>query len=666
VFRVSQEPPLQVKGSEVPVATCLVQGIKPRAFRMVSRGIEGVETRMVAREPELETLQDALALVQQTQAFTAVVVLGEAGLGKSRLLYEFENWAEGQGREVELFRGRAEPQTQQQPFALLHDVLAWRLQIADEDPAEVARNKLVQGVAPLFAQGGEAQAYLLGQLIGLDFSASPHLRGIRDDARQIRNRGFHAAAQTLRALAQRSGLPVLLLLDDAQWADDGSLDFIQYLVQVNRDVPTLMLLATRPSLFEHRPDLTLLREAAHARVELEPLDKRASRELAGVLLQRLASVPAALRDLLISGAEGNPYYMEELVRMLIDDGAILTASEPWQVVPERLLSVNVPSTLTGVLQARLDSLPPEERHTLQLAAVVGFVLWEQALRAPDPEAGQTVQRLVQRGLLLPREHPSVQGQTELVFKHQLLHQGTYDSLLRRQRRQIHAGVAAWLAQFSADRPAETLGLAAEHFERAGDDANACAHCTRAAEDAAARFANRAMRGFVARALALARPDDHATRWRLLAVRERHLLYRADREAHAADLQALQATAEALDDDTRRVQVALRQAAAHRTAGDFGAAVAAAQRALALARAALPAVLPPTPATAEPAAHAQASAQAHCHDAQRTVVKALHALADSLVGLGDYTAAQRACTEGVPWRVRPATWPARASWSTRWA
>jgi predicted ATPase/class 3 adenylate cyclase len=619
VFRVSAEPPLMVKGSDEPVTTYLVQGVKPRAFRVVSRGIEGVETRMVAREAELETLQDSFRELQGASAFITVSVVGEAGLGKSRLLYEFENWAEAHGQDYLLFRGRAEPQTQTQPFALLHDLLAWRLQIADDDPAELARAKLVDGLLPLFGPGGEAQVHLLGQLIGLDFSASPHVRGILDDARQIRNRGFHAAAQVLRLMAQTARLPVLLLLDDLQWADDGSLDFLQYLAQVNRDAPTLMLFVTRPSLFERRPDLRLLLDAARDRIDLEPLDKRGSRELVGVLLQRLAVVPAALRDLLISGAEGNPFYMEELVRMLIDDGAIRTQDDPWAVVPERLLSVNVPSTLTGVLQARLDGLPAAEKRTLQLAAVVGFVLWEQALLALDPTAAETLPRLVQRGLLVPREHPSVQGQAELAFKHQILHQVTYDSQLRRQQREAHARVAAWLAQFSADRAAETLGLAAEHFERAGDRASACSYYTRAAEDAAARFANRAMRGFAERALALAAPDDHATRWRVLLVRERHLLYRDDRAAHAADLQALAAAAEGLDDDACRAQVALRHATAHRTGGDYAAAVAAAQRALVLAR---PLQQP------------------------RLVVRALHALADSLVGQGDYAQAQRVCTEGL--------------------
>jgi predicted ATPase/class 3 adenylate cyclase len=621
VFRVSEEPPLLVKGSTEPLATYLVLGTRPRAFRVVSRGIEGVETRMVGREADLETVQEAFRTLVDADAAAGHVVLtvvAEAGLGKSRLLYEFENWVETQGRDFVLYRGRAEPQTQGQPFALLHDLVAWRLQIADDDAAEVARAKLVQGVAPLFADGGEAQAHLLGQLIGLDFSASPHLRGILDDARQIRNRAFHAAAQMLALSAARAGGPALLLLDDLQWADDGSLDFIQYLAQVNREVPTLMLFVTRPSLFERRPDLRLLLDAAQARIELEPLDKRASRELVGVLLQRLAGVPVALRDLLISGAEGNPFYMEELVRMLIDDGAILTRSDPWQLVPERLLAAHVPPTLTGVLQARLDSLPAPEKHTLQLAAVVGFVLWEQALLALDPAAAAALPGLVQRGLLVPREHPSFEGQKELVFKHQILHQVTYDSLLMRQRRDAHARVAAWLAQFSADRASETLGLAAAHYERAGDVTSACRFYTRAAEDAAARFANDAMRGFVERALALTPADDHAARWRLLTVRERHLLARHDRAAHLADLDALAATAEALDDDTCRAEVALRRAAAARAAGDYAAAVANARDALALTRRT---------------------------DQARAVVKALHALADSLVGLGDYEQARRISAEG---------------------
>ena len=120
---------------------------------------------------------------------------------------------------------------------------------------ESAKQKIEQGIAPLFeADDGDdmaqAHAHLLGHLIGLDFADSKHVRGIQDDGKQIRNRGFHAAAQMFRRVAAHDGVPIVLLLDDLHWADDGSLDFLNYLGQVNRDVPMLMLGLTRPTLFE--------------------------------------------------------------------------------------------------------------------------------------------------------------------------------------------------------------------------------------------------------------------------------------------------------------------------------------------------------------------------------------------------------------------------------
>ncbi len=584
VFNVTKEPPLLVKGSDEPMVTYLVHGTKPRAFRVVTRGIEGVETRMVARDAELEQLQDAFRSLYRSARPIAIDVVAEAGIGKSRLLYEFENWAEAQPETFYYFRGRAHPQTQTEPYGLLRDVLAWRLQISDGDDAETARKKLVDGVMPLFREDkaeGEANAHLLGQLLGLDFSASPHVRGIGDDARQIRNRGFHAAAQVLRRTAALNDSPIMLLLDDLHWADDGSLDFVDYLVQVNADVSMLMLCMTRPTLFERRPDWGSI-ESAWSRIDLQPLDKRGSRELANVLLQRLDSIPVALRELITGGAEGNPFYMEELVKMLVDDGAILTGSEAWQVVPDKLLAAHVPPTLTGVLQARLDSLSADEKLALQQASVIGFVFWDQALAALDANSARSLGTQVQRGLVVPREHAAFEGQKEYAFKHQILHQVTYDSLLKRHRREYHARAAAWLAHMSRDRAAESLGLAAEHYERAGDRANACSFFTRAAENAAARYANETMLGYVERALALAEPDDHTTRWRLLLVRESFLLFQNDRAAHAADLDALSLHAEALDDDARRAEVALRRASAHNSAGDHAAGERAAREGLALA------------------------------------------------------------------------------------
>jgi predicted ATPase/class 3 adenylate cyclase len=618
VFHVTEEAPLSVKGSAEPLTTYLVHGTKPRAFRVATRGIEGVETRMVAREAELAQLQDAFRRLQAGARFTVVTVVGDAGVGKSRLLYEFENWAEAQPGNFCLFRGRAEPRTQHQPFGLLRYVLAWRLQINDDDDADSARRKLVDGVAPLFDSDGEAQAHLLGQLIGLDFSSSPHVRGIVDDARQLRNRAFHAATMVLERMASHFNAPPLLLLDDLHWADDGSLDFIDHLAQVHRDRPTLVLCLTRDTLFERRPDFPRL-VAVHERIALQPLDKRASRELVGVMLQRLDPVPVALRELITGGAEGNPFYMEELLRMLIDDGAIRTGAERWELVPERLLAAHVPPTLTGVLQARLDGLPAAEKRALQQASVIGFVFWDRALAAIDAASPAALDSLVQRGLLLPRDHPSLEGQKEYAFKHLILHQVTYESLLKRSRREHHAQVAEWFVQLGGDRSTEVLGPAAEHFERAGETARALDHYTRAAEDAAARYANDAMLGFAERGLALADSSDHPMRWRLLAVRESHRLYEGDRAAHQADLDALAAIAEAQDDNQSRTAVALRRATALRIAGDYVAAEAAGRQGLALAQ----------PLQASP--HA---------------VALHHSLADSLIGQGRYDDARKMSEDGL--------------------
>lgn len=618
VFSVTQEPPLLVKGSDVPLTTYLVHGTKPRAFRVVTRGIDGVQTRMVAREFELEQLQEAFGALFGAPRLHIVHIVGEAGLGKSRLLHEFENWAEAQPQAFCWFRGRAEPLTHKRPFGLLRNVFAWRLQIADDDDAETAMRKLCEGVAPLFDTEGEAQAHLLGQLIGLDFSQSPHVQGIAADARQLRNRGFHAAAEVLRLTARQQGAPALLLLDDLHWADDASLDFLNYLAQVARDEALLMLCMTRQPLFERRPDWALL-ASGHQRIMLQPLDTRGSRELAGVLLQRLDPVPAALRELVIAGAEGNPFYMEELVRMLIDDGAIVTGGERWRVDPEKLLSAHVPATLTGVLQSRLDSLPPAEKRALQQAAVIGLVFWDSALASLDATSVTALPALVQRGLVVPRQHARFEGQREYAFKHQILHQVTYEGVLKRQRRELHAGVAAWLAQFGGERASAALGPAAEHYERAGDTANACACFARAAEDAAARYANDAMLGFAARALALASADDHVTRWKVLSLREAHLLTQGDRAAHTADLETLSALAEMLADTPRRITVQRRRAAAARAAGDFVASEAAIRQGMALA---------------QPLA---ASTQA---------VALYNGLADALIGQGHYDQARDAAEQGL--------------------
>ncbi|MDD5332929.1 MAG: adenylate/guanylate cyclase domain-containing protein [Rhodoferax sp.] len=336
VFDLLAQPPMAVKGVDAPMLSYLVQRRQPRAFRVSTRGVEGVETRMVGRDAEMQQLQGAFKQLYSRGKLAVVTVVADAGVGKSRLLYEFRNRLQTQAPTYHLFQGRADPLTQTQPYGLLRDILAWHLQIADSDSLELAKQKIELGLVPLFlADDGEdmaqAQAHLLGHLIGLDFSASKHIKGIQDDARQIRHRGFHAAAQMFRRVALRDRTPVLLLLDDLNWADDGSLDFLDYLVQVNRDLPMLLLTLTRPTLFERRVDWPGLPDSR--RIVLHPLDPNASHQLVNELLQKLPEIPAPLRQLITDGAAGNPFYMEELVKMLVDEGALVTGDQHWRINP---------------------------------------------------------------------------------------------------------------------------------------------------------------------------------------------------------------------------------------------------------------------------------------------------------------------------------------------
>jgi predicted ATPase len=212
--------------------TWLVLRAKPRAFRVATRGIEGAETPLVGRDAELAQLVAAFEATLATRKLQALTLLAEAGLGKSRLIQELQQRLEGYPQPCWLLLGRALPSGSLQPYGLLRDVLAWRLQIADSDSAEVARRRLVEGLAPYLGEQGELQAELLGQLVGMDFSSSPRLAGVLREPRQLRDRALAAFDRYVQALGdQGDSAVVVMLLDDLQWADDASLDWLARLMR---------------------------------------------------------------------------------------------------------------------------------------------------------------------------------------------------------------------------------------------------------------------------------------------------------------------------------------------------------------------------------------------------------------------------------------------------
>ncbi len=584
VFEVEAQPPLTVKDHDEPLRTYLVLRARPRAFRVATRGIEGAETPLVGRDAELAQLVTAFEGTVHKRSLHAVTVLAQAGLGKSRLMQELQHHLDTHRQACWLLLGRSQPSSTLQPYGLLRDVLAWRLQIADSDSAELARQRLVEGLAPHLGDDGELQAELLGQLIGMDFSASPRLAGLLNEPRLLRDRAFAAFTRYVQHLSTADGAPVVvMLLDDLQWADDASLDWLAQLLEAP-ELPLALVMAARPELHERRPAWGD-GAARHGCITLTALDATQRQVLTAALLQRLpeaSAASAALRALIEAQAEGNPFYAEELVKMLIDDAVIVVEDEAWRVLPERLSAAKIPGTLTGVLQARLDALAAPERRALQLASVVGPVFWDDALRTLDPNAVPNLPALQRKAMVQARSESSFEGTREEGFQHHLLHQVTYDTVLKADRRDAHARTAAWLAARVGDRQAEYLAVTAEHYERAGDLTRALDWYERAALTAVNRFANQAALTYTTRMLAM--PELGDSRRRLAVVRQQiqvaDLL--GDRARHRAAADESARLADVLGDDALRASAAISQALLADRLGDRATAWTMAQQAADLA------------------------------------------------------------------------------------
>lgn len=572
VFDFQPLLPIKAKGFAEPVAVYRVLRQKTRSFRTRRRGVEGVETRMIGREQELKALQEAFRRVIEDGGRHSVLVVGEAGLGKSRLLYEFENWVDLQPVDVQLYRGRAWLETQNLPYGLMRNVFVFRCAIHDDDAADVVRNKLVEAFQSIMGRDEESarKAHLVGHLLGYDFSASPYVQAFSGDARQLRSQAMFYLTEFFKAVTERG--PVLFLFEDLHWADDSSLDAIAALVAAEAVRPALIVSAARPGLFERRPGW-LDDRPEHRRIDLPALGEAASAELVDEILQKAEQIPGRLRELLTSRSEGNPFYVEELVKMLIDEGVIVAGEETWRVAAEQMDAVHVPATLTGVLQARLESLPAGERDTLQRASVVGRLFWDDAVEFVGQEPGdgtfdEMAPALQRRELVYRRDESAFEGTHEYVFKHALLRDVTYESVLRRLRRAYHRRAAEWIIRMAGDRTDEYADQIAGHLAAAGDRLGEAEWQGRAGQQAARRYATPEALKALSRALELTPPEEAVTRYDLLRQRWEIYHLQGDRASEAADLDEMERLASQMANAGRQAQAAVDKSTYYLSIGEY--------------------------------------------------------------------------------------------------
>jgi predicted ATPase len=312
------------------------------------------------------------------------------------------------------------------------------------------------------------------------------------------------------------------------------------------------------------------------------------------VLQKIPEIPDTLSDLIVSNAEGNPFYVEELVKVLVEAGVIVKSDLHWRVDEPRLEEMDVPATLTGVLQARLERLPKAERILIQQASVVGRVFWDQAVSYLNHQGGGSLEEegiqdglvnLRSREMIYRRELSAFLDAREYIFKHAVLREVTYESVLKKLRRDYHALAAGWLMEQRGERSGEVIGLIADHLELAGEQEEALRHLRWAGEAAAGKYANQEAIDYFTRALALVPEEGMETRFELLLAREEVLDLQAKRELQRQDIEELKSVAKETGSAEKQMEVTMRWSKFHFITQDYQSEAEAAERVVAQAEAA---------------------------------------------------------------------------------
>jgi adenylate cyclase len=411
---------------------------------------------LVGRGAELARLHELLDRAERDGKPHLITVLGEPGVGKSRLLQHFESEIGARAQAPPILQGRCLPYGTSIVYWPLGEVLRAECAIVESDPPQAAREKLTRHLGELLgaAPGGDperiaARVSLIGRVLGIGADqdgAAPD----SEDPLRARELFFAAVRECMEGLAR--GGPLVLVWEDIHWADEGMLDLIEHLARWSR-APVLQVCLAREELLERRAGWGGVRRDATS-VFLDPLGAEESRQLISALLGEADTGNGVLATV-VARAEGNPLFAEEIVRHL---GEAPGAS-----------AAELPGTVQGLLAARLDSLPAFQRRLLAHAAVVGRRFPEDALTAlAEAEGGDlagALQGLRERDLVVVA-HSDVSGEPQLAFKHALIRDVAYEMLPKATRAQKHFEVARFIEARASERVEEVVALLAEHYERA--------------------------------------------------------------------------------------------------------------------------------------------------------------------------------------------------------
>ncbi|HTJ43244.1 MAG TPA: tetratricopeptide repeat protein [Kofleriaceae bacterium] len=485
--------------------------------------------RFTGRRVAVEALKTAFEKVLAERALSFAVLVGEPGMGKSRLVGELAKLAKGR---ASMWTGGADEQT---PYGAIARLLGARFGLIAGEPEGESRDRIQAGVAEVLpAQRVTEVAHLLAHLLRVPFEDSPVVGPLAESPQQLETRTFLALRRFLAADAARQ--PLVLVLENVELAGPETINLIQYLAVGLASEPVMIVATATSSLFEKHPSFGE-GEVAPLKLELGALTPVEAEALLKELLAPLGQLPERIATH-ARALGGSPRAIHELVRLLLESECIVRGDGmSWKLDAVRLTAQNLPRSYEELVRARLAVMDPAERRILEMAAVIGEACWLDAIVAldrvetvvtPDPDGPTLAQiaasgdhsrlavvaalgKLVEREWVVEEKTSSVPGEREFHFAYPNLHAMVYRAIDDARRRRYHATIARWLEMRPDGRAAAAQEDVARHLEQGGLAHEAALRYRRAADQARATFMNERAIRLYDRALACMGDGDVATR-----------------------------------------------------------------------------------------------------------------------------------------------------------
>jgi ABC-type oligopeptide transport system substrate-binding subunit/class 3 adenylate cyclase/ribosomal protein L40E len=516
-FELKSLGEITVKGKEEPVETYEIVGIK--AAEEIGRAVQAYQTPYVGREDELEALRSSLLKLCEGQG-QIVSLVGEAGIGKTRLVEEAgETLCEAEEdlkaeiappSSIRWLEGRALSYGGSLSYWTISHLLLSDLGLSDGASQVKIKVALRQRMMELFSgeQSGEVMPYV-ANLLGIPLERNVKERIESLDGETLKKETHRALGDYFSQVARRNR--TVFVFEDMHWGDPSSLEVLEGLLSLTDHVPLLILMLMRIDRDHGSWDLRIKAEKDfHHRftdIHLRRLSEKDSRMLVTNLLGSY-ELPDEISDPILARAEGNPFYLEEVVRHMIEEGMIAEDEDGWHA-NETMGEIGIPDTLQGVLLARIDRLEEDVRHTLQMASVIGKSFLYRILETISEAEQELDAHLSQlQRLDLVREKTRI-PELEYIFRQTLTQEAAYNSLLHKRRKEFHLKVGEALENLFPERIDDFLGLLAYHFEEAEAHDKAMDYLIKAGDKARLAYAHDEAIGFYDKAKALLIERDDA-------------------------------------------------------------------------------------------------------------------------------------------------------------